>query len=90
MEFCEQMWYPSFSLKLKAPTMLPELHLLKRVSIDDERYHKLTFENLEALRHLLDKGQGILNVKQKAGNLKKTHKFFELDFLKFSGLLCIF
>ena len=67
MEFCEQMWYPSFSLKLKAPTMLPELHLLKRVSIDDERYHKLTFENLEALRHLLDEGQGILNVKQKAG-----------------------
>ena len=67
MEFCEQMWYPSFSLKLKAPTMLPELHLLKRVSIDDERYHKLTFENLEALRQLLDEGQGILNVKQKAG-----------------------
>ena len=80
MEFCEQMWYPSFSLKLKAPTMLPELHLLKRVSIDDERYHKLTFENLEALRHLLDEGQGILNVKQKAGIV-----FFHSDYTSFLG-----
>ena len=49
--------------------MLPELHLLKRVSLDDERYHKLTFEDLTALRQLLCEGQGVLNVKQKAGCL---------------------
>ena len=69
LEFSEQMWYPAFSLKIKAPAMLPELHLLKRVSLDDERYHKLTFEDLTALRQLLCEGQGVLNVKQKAGCL---------------------
>lgn len=69
LEFSDTMWYPGFSLKLKAPCFLPELHLLKQASIDDERYHKVTFENLAALNALLHENQGILNVKQKAGCL---------------------
>ena len=69
LEFCETMWYPGFHLKLKAPCLLPELHLLLHVNIDDERYHKVTFDSLEALKALLEDNQGILNVKQKAGCL---------------------
>ena len=60
LEFCETMWYPSFNLRMKAPCILPELHLLLRASIDDQRYHKVTFDSLEALRKLLDENQGLL------------------------------
>lgn len=69
IEFRETMWYDAFNLKRKAPCMLPELHLLKRVSLDDERYHKITFDDLEALRRMLGEGHGLLKVKKKAGCL---------------------
>ena len=53
----------------KIQNILPELHLLLRASIDDQRYHRVTFDTLEALRKLLTENQGILNVKRKAGCL---------------------
>ena len=55
----ETKWYPSFNLRLKAPFILPELHLLLRASIDDQRYHKVTFDSLEALRKLLTENKGL-------------------------------
>ncbi len=69
LEFSKTMWYPAFNLTLRAPCILPELHLLKKASIDDERYHKVTFENLDTLRAILMENEGQLNVKQKAGCL---------------------
>ena len=37
----------------KIQIILLELHLLLRASIDDQRYHRVTFDTLEALRKLL-------------------------------------
>jgi hypothetical protein len=56
LELSDTMWYSGCTMTIKAPCMLPELHLIKRVSIEDERYHRVTFENLTALRNLLIEG----------------------------------
>ncbi len=69
VDLADTAWYSGYSMKLKAPCLLPELHMLKRVSIHDERYHNVAFEDLERLREILYQGQGVLNVKQKAGCL---------------------
>ena len=71
----------------KIQNILPELHLLLRASIDDQRYHRVTFDTLEALRKLLTENQGILNVKRKAGCLsykddpQGTIHIFRKDFI---------
>ena len=69
MDLTDTTWYRGFSMVLRAPCLLPELHMLKRVSIDDERYHNMTFEDLSKLREILYEHHGVLNVKQKAGCL---------------------
>lgn len=57
---------------MTAPVMLPELKYLKRVTIQDSRYHQITFssdcESWNQLKRLLSVS-GIVHIKQKAGCL---------------------
>ena len=41
VELCDTPWYKGRTLVLKAPVMLPELKYLKRVTIQDSRYHQV-------------------------------------------------
>ena len=41
VELADTLWYKGRTLTLKAPVMLPELKYLKRVTIQDPRYHQV-------------------------------------------------
>ncbi|XP_076016530.1 anaphase-promoting complex subunit 1 isoform X2 [Genypterus blacodes] len=64
-------WYEETMVELMAPTMLPELHLLKRVKVKGPRYWELTIDLSRETQHLksiLTK-DGVLYVKLRAGQL---------------------
>ena len=41
VELCDTIWYKGRTLVMTAPVMLPELKYLKRVTIQDSRYHQV-------------------------------------------------
>ncbi len=62
--------YPSTTLSLRAPALLPELKYLSSVRLVDDRYHGFTFlghQGLKQLQNILTMCQGELAIKQKAG-----------------------
>ncbi|XP_019719671.1 anaphase-promoting complex subunit 1 [Hippocampus comes] len=64
-------WYDETTVELMAPTMLPELHLLKRVRVKGPRYWELCIDLIKEVQHLksvLSK-DGVLYVKLRAGQL---------------------
>ena len=84
LELQDTIWYKGCSFKQKAPTFLPELKYLKKVSIKDPRYHEMVFNikseggfssndedenNFAQLQALFNDCGGILDIQQKAGSL---------------------
>ena len=74
IEFADTPWYKGFSMRSKAPVMLPELNLLKRVTVRDSRYHEMVFDctdevSFVKLRTLLSNYEGVIDIQQKAGCL---------------------
>ncbi|KAJ7419604.1 Anaphase-promoting complex subunit 1 [Pitangus sulphuratus] len=64
-------WYAEATEELMAPTLLPELHLLKQIRVKGPRYWELLIDLSKGTNHLqsiLSKG-GILYVKLRAGQL---------------------
>uniref|UniRef100_A0A8C5XAC6 Anaphase-promoting complex subunit 1 n=1 Tax=Malurus cyaneus samueli TaxID=2593467 RepID=A0A8C5XAC6_9PASS len=64
-------WYGEATEELMAPTLLPELHLLKQIRVKGPRYWELLIDLSKGTAHLqsiLSKG-GILYVKLRAGQL---------------------
>uniref|UniRef100_A0A8D2NR13 Anaphase-promoting complex subunit 1 n=1 Tax=Zosterops lateralis melanops TaxID=1220523 RepID=A0A8D2NR13_ZOSLA len=64
-------WYGEVTEELMAPTLLPELHLLKQIRVKGPRYWELLIDLSKGTTHLqsiLSKG-GILYVKLRAGQL---------------------
>ncbi|RMC08037.1 hypothetical protein DUI87_15509 [Hirundo rustica rustica] len=64
-------WYGEATEELMAPTLLPELHLLKQIRVKGPRYWELLIDLTKGTTHLqsiLSKG-GILYVKLRAGQL---------------------
>ena len=47
VELADTRWYKGFTLRSRAPAILPELGLLKRVAVRDPRYHEVVFDNLQ-------------------------------------------
>ncbi|XP_059480357.1 anaphase-promoting complex subunit 1 isoform X2 [Neocloeon triangulifer] len=69
--YLDTPWYKNQYVVLKAPCLLPELHLIKEIRVEDERYWPITFEkgrNWNQLIQLL-KLKHTLPVKKKAGCL---------------------
>lgn len=67
----ETKWYDETTVELMAPTMLPELHLLKRVKVKGPRYWELSVDlskDTEHLKSILCRN-GVLYVKLRAGQL---------------------
>uniref|UniRef100_A0A8D3DZY2 Anaphase-promoting complex subunit 1 n=1 Tax=Scophthalmus maximus TaxID=52904 RepID=A0A8D3DZY2_SCOMX len=69
----ETKWYEETTVELMAPTMLPELHHLKRVKVKGPRYWELSCLLFKAflfvsLRSILSR-DGVLYVKLRAGQL---------------------
>ncbi|TRY97620.1 hypothetical protein DNTS_004749 [Danionella cerebrum] len=67
----ETQWYEETTVELMAPTMLPELHLLKRIKVKGPRYWELSIDVSKGTQHLesiLSK-DGVLYVKLRAGQL---------------------
>uniref|UniRef100_A0A672PRJ0 Anaphase-promoting complex subunit 1 n=1 Tax=Sinocyclocheilus grahami TaxID=75366 RepID=A0A672PRJ0_SINGR len=67
----ETQWYEETTVELMAPTMLPELHLLKRIKVKGPRYWELNIDISKGTQHLqsiLSK-DGVLYVKLRAGQL---------------------
>uniref|UniRef100_A0A9J8D0C1 Anaphase-promoting complex subunit 1 n=1 Tax=Cyprinus carpio carpio TaxID=630221 RepID=A0A9J8D0C1_CYPCA len=67
----ETQWYEETTVELMAPTMLPELHLLKRIKVKGQRYWELNIDISKGTQHLqsiLSK-DGVLYVKLRAGQL---------------------
>jgi hypothetical protein len=71
VEYAETIWYPKYSLTLRAPMILPELKYISSITLSDERYHGFKFcaNNLDDLRRLLSHSGGVVMIKQKAGCL---------------------
>ncbi|KAM3862835.1 anaphase-promoting complex subunit 1 [Diretmus argenteus] len=67
----ETQWYEETTVELMAPTMLPELSLLKRVKVKGPRYWELTIDLSKETQHLKSilSRDGVLYVKLKAGQL---------------------
>ncbi|XP_048864523.1 anaphase-promoting complex subunit 1 isoform X2 [Brienomyrus brachyistius] len=67
----ETPWYEETTVELMAPTMLPELHLLKQVKVKGPRYWGLTIDTSRGTQHLQSilSCDGVLYVKQRAGQL---------------------
>ncbi|XP_068597126.1 anaphase-promoting complex subunit 1 [Brachionichthys hirsutus] len=67
----ETKWYEETTVELMAPTMLPELHLLKRVKVKGPRYWELSVDLGKETRHLKSilSRDGVLYVKLRAGQL---------------------
>ncbi|CAF97047.1 unnamed protein product, partial [Tetraodon nigroviridis] len=67
----ETRWYNETTIELMAPTLLPELHLLKRVKVKGPRYWELSVDlskDTEHLKSILSR-DGVLYVKLRAGQL---------------------
>uniref|UniRef100_A0A8C1Q1R1 Anaphase-promoting complex subunit 1 n=1 Tax=Cyprinus carpio TaxID=7962 RepID=A0A8C1Q1R1_CYPCA len=67
----ETQWYEETTVELMAPTMLPELNLLKRIKVKGPRYWELNIDISKGTQHLqsiLSK-DGVLYVKLRAGQL---------------------
>uniref|UniRef100_A0A8C2L8N7 Anaphase-promoting complex subunit 1 n=1 Tax=Cyprinus carpio TaxID=7962 RepID=A0A8C2L8N7_CYPCA len=67
----ETQWYEETTVELMGPTMLPELHLLKRIKVKGPRYWELNIDISKGTQHLqsiLSK-DGVLYVKLRAGQL---------------------
>nr|XP_046257770.1 anaphase-promoting complex subunit 1 isoform X2 [Scatophagus argus] len=67
----ETKWYDETTVELMAPTMLPELHLLKRVKVKGPRYWELSIDlskETQRLESILSR-DGVLYVKLRAGQL---------------------
>lgn len=67
----ETRWYEETTVELMAPTMLPELHLLKRVKVKGPRYWELLVDLSKETQHLkaILSRDGVLYVKLRAGQL---------------------
>ncbi|CAN9499595.1 unnamed protein product [Ophioblennius macclurei] len=67
----ETKWYEETTVELMAPTMLPELHLLKRVKVKGPRYWELSVDLSKETQHLKSIlcRDGVLYVKLRAGQL---------------------
>lgn len=67
----ETKWYDETTVELMAPTMLPELHLLKRVKVKGPRYWELLVDLCKETQHLKSilSRDGVLYVKLRAGQL---------------------
>ncbi|KAM9365814.1 anaphase-promoting complex subunit 1 isoform 2-T3 [Pholidichthys leucotaenia] len=67
----ETKWYSETTVDLMAPTMLPELHLLKRVKVKGPRYWELSLDLSQDTQHLKSilSRDGVLYVKLRAGQL---------------------
>uniref|UniRef100_A0A8P4FW56 Anaphase-promoting complex subunit 1 n=1 Tax=Dicentrarchus labrax TaxID=13489 RepID=A0A8P4FW56_DICLA len=67
----ETKWYDETTVQLMAPTMLPELHLLKRVKVKGPRYWELSVDLSKETQHLKSilSRDGVLYVKLRAGQL---------------------
>ncbi|XP_012512213.1 PREDICTED: anaphase-promoting complex subunit 1 [Propithecus coquereli] len=64
-------WYEQTKEELMAPTLLPELHLLKQIKVKGPRYWELLIDLSKGMQHLksiLSK-DGVLYVKLRAGQL---------------------
>ncbi|XP_077585962.1 anaphase-promoting complex subunit 1 isoform X1 [Stigmatopora nigra] len=64
-------WYDETTVELVAPTMLPELNLLKRVRVKGPRYWELSIDLIKDVQHLMSilSRNGVLYVKLRAGQL---------------------
>ncbi|KAG1696502.1 Anaphase-promoting complex subunit 1 [Nymphon striatum] len=70
-EYKDTDWYKDIVYETRAPCLIPQLHLLKKVIVKDDRYWPIVFEeskNWSILKKMLNH-DGILYVKQKAGCL---------------------
>lgn len=67
----ETKWYDETTVELMAPTMLPELHLLKQVKVKGPRYWELFVDLSKETQHLKSilSRDGVLYVKLRAGQL---------------------
>ncbi|KAI4812434.1 hypothetical protein KUCAC02_023822 [Chaenocephalus aceratus] len=67
----ETKWYDETTVELMAPTMLPELHLLKKVKVKGPRYWELSVDLSKETQHLKSIlcRDGVLYVKLRAGQL---------------------
>uniref|UniRef100_A0A8D3DCQ7 Anaphase-promoting complex subunit 1 n=1 Tax=Scophthalmus maximus TaxID=52904 RepID=A0A8D3DCQ7_SCOMX len=67
----ETKWYEETTVELMAPTMLPELHHLKRVKVKGPRYWELSVDLSKETQHLQSilSRDGVLYVKLRAGQL---------------------
>ncbi|XP_026535928.1 anaphase-promoting complex subunit 1 [Notechis scutatus] len=64
-------WYEQTSEELMAPTLLPELHLLKQIRVKGPRYWELLIDLSKGVHHLKSilSRDGVLYVKLRAGQL---------------------
>uniref|UniRef100_A0A3Q2CTV5 Anaphase-promoting complex subunit 1 n=1 Tax=Cyprinodon variegatus TaxID=28743 RepID=A0A3Q2CTV5_CYPVA len=64
-------WYKETTVELMAPTLLPELHLLKEVKVKGPRYWELSLDLSKETQHLnsILIRDGVLYVKLRAGQL---------------------
>uniref|UniRef100_A0A3B3XXL5 Anaphase-promoting complex subunit 1 n=1 Tax=Poecilia mexicana TaxID=48701 RepID=A0A3B3XXL5_9TELE len=64
-------WYNETTVELMAPTLLPELHLLKQVKVKGPRYWELSLDLSKETQHLKSilVRDGVLYVKLRAGQL---------------------
>uniref|UniRef100_A0A3Q2P210 Anaphase-promoting complex subunit 1 n=1 Tax=Fundulus heteroclitus TaxID=8078 RepID=A0A3Q2P210_FUNHE len=64
-------WYDETTVELMAPTLLPELHLLKQVKVKGPRYWELCLDLSKETQHLKSIliRDGVLYVKLRAGQL---------------------
>ena len=84
VELKDTPWYKKCSYVQKAPSFLPEMKYLKKVSVKDPRYHDMVFSidsnskitktsltnnNFSQLQALIQDGCGIIDIQQKAGSL---------------------
>ncbi|XP_037553834.1 anaphase-promoting complex subunit 1 [Nematolebias whitei] len=67
----ETRWYKETTVELMAPTLLPELHLLKQVKVKGPRYWELSLDLSKETQHLKSilSRDGVLYVKLRAGQL---------------------
>ncbi|XP_011482572.1 anaphase-promoting complex subunit 1 isoform X2 [Oryzias latipes] len=67
----DSKWYKETTVELMAPTLLPELHLLKRVKVKGPRYWELSVDLSKETQHLKSilSRDGVLYVKLRAGQL---------------------
>ncbi|KAM8852237.1 anaphase-promoting complex subunit 1 isoform 1-T1 [Synchiropus picturatus] len=71
VSYKETKWYKDTAVELMAPTMLPELHLLKEVKVKGPRYWELSIDLSKETQHLKSilSRDGVLYVKLRAGQL---------------------